>query len=83
MPSEDTVAQVGARSESTMREVGESELAIEGASRRLSQAVAEVTRLGADPNVVIALETAIGELDVIRRRLHQGTYLRGAQQRML
>jgi hypothetical protein len=69
--------------EAALREVGETLLSIAAAHDRCVRALAEARDREADPLVVRALEEASAELAEVRRKLHQSTYLRSAQQRML
>jgi hypothetical protein len=69
--------------EAVFREVGDSILAIEVALERCRRALASATDQHADPLVIRALEDACAELADTRRRLHQGTYLKSSQQRLL
>jgi hypothetical protein len=69
--------------EAILREVGDSILAIEVAHERCQRALASAARHRADPLVIQALEDATAQLAETRRRLHQGTYLRSTQQKLL
>jgi hypothetical protein len=69
--------------EAILREVGDSILAIEVAYERCQRALATAADHRADPLVTKALEEASAQLADTRRRLHQGTYLRSSQQRLL
>jgi len=69
--------------EAILREVGDSILAIEVAYERCQRALASAAAHQADPLVIKALEEASAQLADTRRRLHQGTYLKSSQQRLL
>lgn len=66
-----------------LREVGDSILAIEVAHERCQRALASAADQHADPLVIRALEEACAQLADTRRLLHQGTYLKSSQQRLL
>jgi len=68
--------------EEQLREVGEALLAIEGAIRRVKQARAALRPNTTDGNLLLALDRAATELESVRRRLHQDTYLVSVQQAM-
>ncbi|MEX0835245.1 MAG: hypothetical protein WD010_04090 [Nitriliruptor sp.] len=64
-----------------MREVAETITNIEQALRRADRARRAVAR-DAEPNVVLALDRALEELERVRQELFQAAYFGGSQQRL-
>lgn len=68
--------------EMSMGEISGTISGIEDAIRRADTARKNVSRMVDNPNLVIALNTAITQLEAIRKELFQSTYFGGDQQRM-
>ncbi|WP_326636010.1 hypothetical protein OG884_22950 [Streptosporangium sp. NBC_01755] len=68
--------------EQAMGEISGTISGIEDAIRRADAARKNVSRTVDNPNLVVALDTAINRLEAIRKELFQSTYFGGDQQRM-
>ncbi|MEU7912737.1 hypothetical protein [Microbispora bryophytorum] len=68
--------------EQAMGEIAGTISGIEDAIRRADKARKNVSRMVDNPNLIVALNSAISQLEAVRKELFQSTYFGGDQQRI-